>query len=118
MVERRMPFGKHAGWLIEDLPDDYLVWLYENADLKGWLNHAIDAEFDRRFPPRPEVKIILVQQLRLDARTRSVCSKLIEAGYRHLALKNHPDVGGTHAAMKAINQAIEILRKAVGEREE
>lgn len=25
-----MPFGKHAGKCLEDLPDDYLDWLYEN----------------------------------------------------------------------------------------
>jgi curved DNA-binding protein CbpA len=31
--EATMPFGKHKGWAIGDLPDDYLSWLANEADI-------------------------------------------------------------------------------------
>jgi hypothetical protein len=39
--------------------------------------------------------------------------ELIEASYRILARLNHPDRGGTHEAMQAINGAYEALRERV-----
>lgn len=30
-----MPFGKYRGEAIEDIPLDYLKWLYENVELYG-----------------------------------------------------------------------------------
>jgi len=52
-------FGKHAGELLEDIPADYLVWLYENhSDLDNrtriWIEERIDelrvqAEDEKRF---------------------------------------------------------------------
>lgn len=30
-----MPFGKHKGSLVSDIPADYLVWLYDKAELKN-----------------------------------------------------------------------------------
>ena len=120
----RIPFGKHRGTLISDLPDEYIVWLYENADLYGLLELAVDAEFRDRFGPAedddppPAQPVVLVEKLHLDPVLRSVCAKLIEVGYRQLALKNHPDVGGDHRAMQAVNQAVAVLRSAVGQRHE
>lgn len=120
----RMPFGKHRGTLISELPDEYIAWLYECADLYGPLELAVDEEFRLRFEPEeeedraPHERVVLVEQLNLDPLLRSVCSKLIEVGYRHLALKNHPDVGGDERAMRSINNAIEVLRRAVGQRHE
>ena len=26
LIKARMPFGKYEGWLIIDIPEDYLVW--------------------------------------------------------------------------------------------
>lgn len=124
----RMPFGKHYGVLVSELPDDYLMWLYETANLYGRLADAVDNEFHRRFgdhdedsDPEDEYSepdVVLIERLRLDPVTQSVCLKLVEVGYRQLALKNHPDVGGDHRAMQAINRAVEVLRSAIGERSE
>lgn len=33
-LEFRMPFGKHKGEVLRDVPDDYLDWLYENCSNK------------------------------------------------------------------------------------
>ena len=43
-----MPFGKHRGTPISDLPDDYLNWILENLELKGSLLRALEAEYERR----------------------------------------------------------------------
>jgi uncharacterized protein (DUF3820 family) len=43
-----MPFGKHKGAPIGELPGDYLNWVLENLVLKGSLLRALEAEFERR----------------------------------------------------------------------
>ncbi len=32
-----MPFGKHKGWEIEDLPDDYVHWLFRTVPDLRWI---------------------------------------------------------------------------------
>ena len=43
-----MPFGKHAGVPIADLPHDYLEWILENLKLRGSLLRALETEYERR----------------------------------------------------------------------
>jgi uncharacterized protein (DUF3820 family) len=43
-----MPFGKHKGTPIKDLPDDYLNWMLENVELSGSLFRSLSEEFERR----------------------------------------------------------------------
>ena len=43
----KMPFGKHKGTDIEDLPTDYLKWLAENCDDDD-ICEAADAEYRYR----------------------------------------------------------------------
>lgn len=38
----RMPFGKHKGALVVELPPDYLRWLRENTDIRGELADAVE----------------------------------------------------------------------------
>ncbi len=42
-----MPFGKHKDKKLADVPDEYLLWLYDNAkswgQLKIYLRENIDA---------------------------------------------------------------------------
>nr|WP_275298189.1 DUF3820 family protein [Halomonas campisalis] len=48
LVTRRMPYGKHAGWLIADLPGPYLAWFAREGFPEGELGtllalmHEID----------------------------------------------------------------------------
>ena len=37
-----MPFGKHEGEDIEDLPISYAKWCLENLDLDGWLEEELE----------------------------------------------------------------------------
>lgn len=38
-----MPFGKYKGEYLEDIPEDYLQWAYENLDLRPDLEQAMEA---------------------------------------------------------------------------
>ena len=38
-----MPFGKHKGELITEIPEKYLEWLYFNCDLSKSLYEAVEA---------------------------------------------------------------------------
>ena len=52
----RMPFGKYKGQDINALPDEYLLWLLENIELRDPLLSAVEAEVDERgleLPPLP-----------------------------------------------------------------
>ena len=41
LVERTMPFGKHQGRLIADLPGDYLNWFAREGFPKGEIGHLL-----------------------------------------------------------------------------
>ena len=78
-----MPFGKHKGVEIEDLPDDYLEWLL-GRDLYDPLLSEVMEEVDRRagiVPTTFEVRPADVYLLRL----------VIDLGYRAAALTLRPD---------------------------
>jgi exodeoxyribonuclease X len=45
MTVLRMPFGKHKGELIEDLPEDYLYWCLENVED---LSPALQEEMEKQ----------------------------------------------------------------------
>lgn len=93
-----MPFGKHRGRPIEDIPTAYLKWLL-TIELYDVLRNAVEEElelrregFDRRRqqpPPPPTVDVA--------------------AWYRRLSMRFHPDRGGSKDAMQAINAARELL---------
>ena len=44
---------------------------------------------------------------------RELALKLIDIGYRVLAAKLHPDTGGSHEAMKRLNEVRRLLREAI-----
>lgn len=43
----KMPWGKHEGEDIEDIPSDYLVWLAENCE-QDYIATAADEEYQWR----------------------------------------------------------------------
>ncbi len=49
MSEVTMPFGKHYGELVSELPDSYIIWLTTKADIQSErLREAIEAEGNYR----------------------------------------------------------------------
>ena len=52
MRQTAMPFGKHEGEEICDLPVEYAKWCLENLDLDGWLEEELESvvgDFDDYF---------------------------------------------------------------------
>ena len=99
-------FGKYRGWRIEDVPSSYLCWLLDNVDsLSLYLQTCIRIELANRYrlpqppPPPPPSSCRRCEELQL--RWRHM--------YRRLVLLLHPDRGGSHEAMVAINELNEIM---------
>lgn len=44
----RMPFGKHKGELLEDIPTDYLRWLLESCELRQDLEMEVENQLALR----------------------------------------------------------------------
>jgi hypothetical protein len=45
---KNMPFGKHKGTAVKDLPADYLNFVLENVQLSKSLYRTLSEEFERR----------------------------------------------------------------------
>lgn len=109
-----MPFGKHKGARLEDVPDDYLRWLLRNCDLGPIIRKAIEAELGIEGgaddeprqawtpPPGPPANNL---RATLDAEVQRL--------RRKYAATTHPDRGGSSEAMQAINAFADDVLKAI-----
>jgi hypothetical protein len=103
----QMPFGKFKGCYVEDLPDAYVGWLLNLNNLCEPLASALRDEATRRglYREFPRPRRFLVP---------SVVSELIEAGFRSIAKRAHPDVGGSDEAMRDAIAARDYLHQVAG----
>ena len=85
-------WGKHKGQHIADIPADYLEWLIESSRATI---AQLEAELDRR---------AMAEQASLPW-----AEKIVQAGFKELAKRVHPDVGGNTATMTELNNAREAL---------
>jgi hypothetical protein len=102
-----MPFGKHAGKPLVEVPTPYLLWLLRaRRHLDPALRLAIYRVLDERGLSYPM----------LDDHPQPLIDWpfVIRQWYRGLVLDYHPDRGGSHLAMQAINEAHLRLSKLVG----
>jgi hypothetical protein len=107
-----MPWGKFAGQPLHELPLGYLGWALEEAQsLNFELRKAIQDEIKRCLgvddPPRWPLALVPGPE------TADAANELIVAGFRVVAMKAHPDRGGSHHAMLAATAARDWLRGAV-----
>lgn len=116
-----MPFGKHCGEDIADIPTGYLRWLRDSADLYGELADEVDAELDRRlFSQRPEssqqshstffTPFLERGCIYFDPADSSLLREIVEHGYKASARVHHPDAGGLVATMQRLNALVQFLR--------
>lgn len=115
----RMPWGKHRGQRLADIPVSYLTWVLTETDhIEPVLRRAIRAEVADRLglggasPPPPPWRSTALPAPPIAA----AAVDIIVAGYRAVALRAHPDQGGTHDAMIAVTEARDWLRARVGAR--
>lgn len=85
----KMPFGKHKGRDITDIPRSYLCWMLNTIEFH---DECLREEVRRVYYGIGEVDEI-------------------RSAYLRLAKKYHPDVGGTKEAMQALNEFYEIIGK-------
>lgn len=117
-----MPFGKYKGWKLWNLPDSYLEWLIDQDFCREPLRSNIREEWDSRQAGNRrdyhgEYHSNASSQSRntsLPPKERAMVIAVIDAGYRAVSKKVHPDLGGTHDDMVALNRAIEQLRLWIG----
>lgn len=91
-----IPFGKHRGQSVADLPTSYLAWLLEECDLK---NNNLKEEIRNTLYFRMKVLNVIPDAL-----------PDVKNVYRKLSMKYHPDRGGSVAAMQAINDFKDALQ--------
>jgi hypothetical protein len=110
-----MPFGKFKGHALSTLPDDYIAWLFELDDLRQPFATHLCQEYQRRFGRRQNSSLRNPSSTALvPAELRETASQIIEKGYRLLAKQCHPDVGGTHEQMLALNKTVATLKELAG----
>jgi hypothetical protein len=113
-----MPFGKYSGWGIEELPDDYLHWLYTQADIRTkWLRSAIEEEHLARRSGKRGNGTNPANRAGLDhivGECPELFAELVQCGYRKLAQACHPDHGGSLEKMLQLNSLVESLRQYCG----
>jgi hypothetical protein len=102
MQALRMPFGRHKGKFLDEIPASYLRWVLRECDnitpgLRRAIEAAIDYEEFTPEPPRP-----------------GDLAGVVRDWYRDLALTYHPDKGGSVAAMQVVNECHERLKRRVG----
>lgn len=46
LVTMRMPFGKHQGWFLCDLPESYLLWFHQKGFPRGKLGQLLGTLYE------------------------------------------------------------------------
>jgi hypothetical protein len=107
-----MPFGKHKGKLISEIPTGYLLWLERECDLDGWLRVAVERELDRR-PRRRHERAggTSCNAAGEPGMALGNVSAAVGTWWRELVMRHHPDRGGDVEVMKALNNAHKRLKE-------
>ena len=97
----RISFGKHRGKLLTEIPVGYLRWVLANCSS---VSPAL----------RDEIRYVIQADDSAEEPTALVIPTLVGSWYRKLAAEFHPDKGGTHEAMKAVNRCRDVLLEMAG----
>jgi len=115
-----MPFGKWRGYPLSAVPLDYLYWLYEEPWVKPALRRAVRDQlsgysssgsgYERQSePPSPPLPSD-VMLLHIAPEFAPLAAQLLELGYKALAKRLHPDIGGDKRQMQQLNELMSTVR--------
>jgi hypothetical protein len=114
----RIDFGKYDGQELHTIPTGYLRWvLREVRDLSSWLRRSIEAELAARGhgPAQPEPP----RQQPPPSQDTGVLARAsvrvtVQRWFSEMSREFHPDRGGHHERMLALNAAHERLKTLLG----
>ena len=108
-----MPWGKYRGCELDEVPSSYLCWILEEAErVSPGLRHAIAMELGERYG---DERVVTREVPRLVAPgLRAAAHELVQAGYRALAKRQHPDTGGSHDGMLRLTAVRAALLECIG----
>src|SRR5438874_1951481 len=95
-IPQRLRFGKYKGESISSVPSEYLQFLIDSA-----------------VTTIEECKQELTRRESAAEATLPWVQRVVESGYRELARRHHPDIGGSNEEMQQLNAAVEALRELV-----
>jgi hypothetical protein len=101
-----MPFGKHKGRNVTDLPDSYIDWLKGLEDLREPLRSEVAREWQRRFDPVAP-PVMFTEAIKREALAT------FDIGFKARVMEIHPDHGGSTEQMQALNRAKDWLRQTI-----
>jgi hypothetical protein len=94
-----MPFGKHKGMPIDQVPTSYLKWVYDQSEYASpQLRQEIAA-------------VLKISQQPPFAIASNMAVEVVKRWYRRSSLKYHPDHGGSNDKQIVANECYEVLMK-------
>ena len=111
MVTRPMPFGKHEGELLEDIPTAYLRWLFGLDNLYPDLRADVAKELDAREGAGGNHRRGRVRPVPGGNGVTPDVEGIMRTWWRQLCLDYYPDRGGDTKVMQALNDAHERLQR-------
>jgi hypothetical protein len=115
-----MPFGKHRGKLLGDVPYSYLLWLLRETDLDPPLRAAVEAELALREGPRGAdpggdgCTCACHAGGNHRPAPADLVRPVLRTWFAQLAMKYHRDRGGSDEQMRVVNDARDRLEKLLG----
>jgi hypothetical protein len=108
----KMPFGKYKGKTLDQIPPDYLDWVLREAEsaspfLKDAIRRHLYGGPEPEPGPRPEPEAKATQGV-------TDMKAIVKRWYAELVMRYHPDRGGEHAVMVALNDAHARLKRLAG----
>lgn len=108
----QMPWGKHKGRIVSEVPSSYLAFVVEESSASPDLKEACRQELETRFScARQHSTHQTVPPWHRDyvpQNDQGVCRDKLKRWYRKASLLAHPDRGGSVGLMKLINELNEL----------